>query len=191
MRGRVQALIELSAGQSDPTAAKISTSVPPCWACAGEVDGRWTTSLTFRSRRFYRSPCSNYSSGMKVRLGFAIAINIPPECDHRRGVVGGDAASGARPSGRWPSCSIKTCTHFISHNGNQVIGITERTLWLDHGRMVMLDESALVCSSTCSGADGQRRPCRTALRLRSQTDSGCHRQARQRRANGRTPTVTR
>jgi ABC-type polysaccharide/polyol phosphate transport system ATPase subunit len=87
---------------------------------------------------FLNMPVRCYSSGMFVRLAFATSTAVDPEIlllDEA--MAAGDAAfiekAKTRMNGLVEKASIVV---FASHNLNQLPNFCERTIWLDHGRIM-------------------------------------------------------
>ena len=99
--------------------------------------------------RFLDSPIKNYSSGMKARLGFAVATMVDPEiliCDEVLSV--GDANFRRRCSARMQEMlSGGTTLLYVSHDIPSVIRLCDHVIWLDHGDVVMQGDSETVCNA--------------------------------------------
>ncbi len=80
-----------------------------------------------------------YSSGMIARLGFSIAVHILPDVVFLDEVLSvGDADFQQKSSARIKQLRDKNTTLvFVSHSLTSVEEMCERTLWLDHGRVIM------------------------------------------------------
>lgn len=82
MRGRVGALIELGAGFSPVLTGRenIYNNGAILGFTKAEINAKIETIIDFAEiREFIDMPVQNYSSGMKVRLGFAIAAQMEPD----------------------------------------------------------------------------------------------------------------
>lgn len=82
-------------------------------------------------------PVKHYSSGMTVRLGFAIAAQLEPEIlllDETFAV--GDAHFQNKALSRVKALKAAGATQLlVSHNEDLLLEMTERVLWLDGGRV--------------------------------------------------------
>src|SRR5262249_34845980 len=95
---------------------------------------------------FIDQPVKTYSSGMVVRLAFAVAINVDPEIllvDEALAV--GDIYFRQRCMRKVHELRTRGVTIlFVSHAVSDVKAIGDRALWLDHGRMVEYGEPGRV-----------------------------------------------
>ena len=98
-------------------------------------------------RKFLDSPIKNFSSGMKARLGFAVATMVKPDIlivDEILAV--GDARFRRKCMKRMKELlSGGTTLLFVSHNIEQVRKLCTHALWLDQGEAVMSGEVNEVC----------------------------------------------
>ena len=87
---------------------------------------------------FLKMPIKNYSSGMRARLGFAVATMVKPDILIVDEVLAvGDAAFRKRCSERMKEMlSGGTTLLFVSHSHNDVRTLCKNAVWLDHGRIV-------------------------------------------------------
>jgi lipopolysaccharide transport system ATP-binding protein len=93
-------------------------------------------------RRFVDTPVKRYSSGMKVRLAFAVAAHLQPEVLIVDEVLSvGDADFQKRCLNKMEDVANSGRTVlFVSHNMHAVRGLCSRCLWIDGGQ-VRLDAS--------------------------------------------------
>ncbi len=98
---------------------------------------------------FLDSPIKNYSSGMKARLGFAVATMVNPEiliCDEVLSV--GDYQFRKKCKARMREMlSGGTTLLFVSHNIESVKRLCTHALWLDKGEVIMSGEADEVCDA--------------------------------------------
>jgi lipopolysaccharide transport system ATP-binding protein len=87
--------------------------------------------------RFIDTPVKHYSSGMYVRLAFAVAAHLEPEILIVDEVLAvGDAAFQKKCLGKMGDVSRAGRTVlFVSHNLGAVRGLCSRGLWFDSGRL--------------------------------------------------------
>jgi lipopolysaccharide transport system ATP-binding protein len=82
VRGRLSALIELGAGFHPELTGRenIYLNAAILGLSSREVDAKFDEIVAFSGlERFLDTPVKRYSSGMYVRLGFAVAAHIEPE----------------------------------------------------------------------------------------------------------------
>src|ERR1051326_3782285 len=94
-------------------------------------------------------PLRTYSSGMSMRLAFSIAINGNPDILIIDEVLGvGDVAFQSKCHERIRSFMAAGGTLlFVSHSAALVAEFCDRTLWLDHGELVMQGETEHVVAA--------------------------------------------
>ena len=97
---------------------------------------------------FMKMPLKNYSSGMRSRIGFAIATLVNPDIliiDEVFSV--GDAAfkrkSKVRLSNKLQKEAITLL--FVLHNSDQVKLLCKNALWLNKGKLIMTGTEEEVC----------------------------------------------
>ena len=97
---------------------------------------------------FIDSPVKNYSSGMRARLGFAIATAVEPQILILDEVLSvGDAKFRMKSEAKIRSMFDKGITVlFVSHNTNQVLNICDKAMILDHGKIIAKGDAAEVCA---------------------------------------------
>ena len=97
---------------------------------------------------FINVPVKNYSSGMKARLGFAIATAVEPEILILDEVLSvGDAKFRLKSEAKIRSMFDKGITVlFVSHNTNQVLSICNKAIILEKGKIVAQGEAREVCN---------------------------------------------
>ncbi|KUP23923.1 ABC transporter ATP-binding protein [Paenibacillus sp. DMB5] len=96
---------------------------------------------------FLDVPVKNYSSGMYARLGFAIATLVEPEIlivDEILSV--GDYQFQQKCERKIQAMIEKgTTVIMVSHSLDQVQELCSRILWLEHGRIRSIGDSATIC----------------------------------------------
>ena len=142
-RGRVAALIELGAGFHPEISGRENVFINA--AVLGlpkkEVERRFDEIVAFSGLgEFIDEPVKNYSSGMYVRLGFAVAVHTDPDVLLVDEVLSvGDEAFAHRCLRRIEEllAAGKTLV-FVSHALDLVEELCDRVLWLDGGRPRLL-----------------------------------------------------
>ena len=145
MHGRVSSLIELGAGfHPDMTGREnIYTNASIFGLTKKEIDARLDDILEFADiGDFIHQPVKTYSSGMFVRLAFAVAINIDPEIlvvDEALSV--GDVFFQAKCYHKFEEFKKQGKTIlFVSHDLSSVSKYCDRVVLLNKG--VKLDEGS-------------------------------------------------
>ncbi|MEI7684218.1 MAG: ATP-binding cassette domain-containing protein, partial [Planctomycetota bacterium] len=87
--------------------------------------------------KFLDTPVKRYSSGMFVRLAFAVAAHLQPEVLIVDEVLAvGDAQFQKKCLGRMKDISRQNRTVlFVSHNTHAVLGLCDTVVWLESGRI--------------------------------------------------------
>jgi len=88
--------------------------------------------------KFIDTPVKHYSSGMGLRLGFAVAAHLEPEILVVDEVLAvGDAQFQKKCLGKMQDVASEGRTVlFVSHNMSAISRITEKCLWLQSGTLV-------------------------------------------------------
>lgn len=151
-RGRVQALIELGAGMNPILSGRENIYVRAMLLGMSKatIDQRFDEIVDFAELdEFIDMPVQNYSSGMRVKLGFSIAIHVDPDILILDEVLAvGDQRFRARARDAMADLlKRKVALIFISHNIDQVINITDTALWIDKGRERSRGSSRDICAA--------------------------------------------
>jgi lipopolysaccharide transport system ATP-binding protein len=104
-----------------------------------EIEQRFDDIVEFSGvERFIDTPVKRYSSGMYVRLAFAVAAHLEPEIMLVDEVLSvGDAEFQRRCLGRMEELGNTGRTVlFVSHNLGAVAQLCDRAIWIDSGRLV-------------------------------------------------------
>jgi ABC-type polysaccharide/polyol phosphate transport system ATPase subunit len=143
--GRVAALIELGAGFHPEISGRENVYING--AVLGlsrrEIDERYDRIVEFSGLGDYLDePVKNYSSGMYVRLGFAVAIHTDPEILLVDEVLAvGDEAFAHRCLRRIEELlAAHRTVIFVSHSLALVEDLCDRVLWLDGGKVRLAGE---------------------------------------------------
>ena len=99
--------------------------------------------------QFIDVPLRNYSSGMIARLAFSVATVIVPEVLIVDEVLSvGDAAFQEKSRRRMMELmGGGTTVLFVSHSLDQIRGMCNRVVWLDHGEVKMFGETKQICEA--------------------------------------------
>jgi lipopolysaccharide transport system ATP-binding protein len=143
--GRVAALIELGAGFHPEISGRENVFINGAVLGLSRklIERRYADIVEFSGLGdFMEEPVKNYSSGMYVRLGFAVAINTDPDVLLVDEVLAvGDEAFAHRCLRRIEEflAAGKTLL-LVSHSLDLVEGVCDRVLWLDNGRQRLVGE---------------------------------------------------
>src|SRR5579872_4751077 len=143
VEGRVSALLELGAGFNPEFTGRdnVYLNGSIMGLSTREIDARYKDIEEFAEiGDFIDRPVKTYSSGMALRLAFAVAINVDPEIlivDEALAV--GDAYFRHRCMRRVQELRARGLTIiFVSHSMADVKAIGDRALWLRHGQAVAI-----------------------------------------------------
>jgi len=103
-----------------------------------EIDEKYNNIVSFAElERFMDTPVKRYSSGMYVRLGFAVAANIDPDIFLIDEILSVGDLSFQRKCLDTMSRIRKSDKSivFVSHNISAVKGLCDRVIWLDKGKI--------------------------------------------------------
>jgi lipopolysaccharide transport system ATP-binding protein len=112
-----------------------------------EIERKFDEIIAFAEiERFLDTPVKRYSSGMYVRLAFAVAAHLEPEILLVDEVLAvGDAAFQKKCLGKMDDVSKEGRTVlFVSHNLIALRSLCPRAVWLDHGQVRNEGASAAV-----------------------------------------------
>ncbi|RIK35057.1 MAG: ABC transporter ATP-binding protein [Chloroflexi bacterium] len=114
-----------------------------------EIERKFDEIVAFAEiERFLDTPVKRYSSGMYVRLAFAVAAHLEPEILIVDEVLAvGDAAFQEKCLGKMSSVAQQGRTIlFVSHNMAAVQSLCGRAIWLHDGKMMEEGKPAQVIS---------------------------------------------
>jgi len=141
-QGRISALIELGAGFHPDMSGRenIYTNAAIFGLSRQEIDARLQTIIDFSELGSYiDNPVRTYSSGMYMRLAFAVAINVDADIlliDEILAV--GDAAFQAKCFNKLREIKAKgTTIVIVSHALGQIEQFCDRSIWICDGLIRM------------------------------------------------------
>jgi lipopolysaccharide transport system ATP-binding protein len=111
----------------------------------GEIERKLDEIVAFAEvEKFIDTPVKRYSSGMYLRLAFAVAAHLEPEILVIDEVLAvGDAEFQRKCLGKMSEVSKEGRTVlFVSHNMSAILNLTKRTIVLDQGQVVFEAESS-------------------------------------------------
>ncbi|MGX7686346.1 ABC transporter ATP-binding protein [Flectobacillus roseus] len=102
--------------------------------------------------KFLDTPVKRYSSGMYVRLGFAISAHLEPEIMIVDEVLAvGDADFQRKCLGKMKDASTSGRTIlFVSHNLTAVQGLCNKAMYMQKGQLIQMGETNLIMSNYLS-----------------------------------------
>ncbi len=140
VRGKVSALLELGAGFHPELSGRENVYLNG--AILGlsqkEIRRRFDTIVDFAGiSQFIDEPVKNYSSGMYVRLGFSVAINVDPEVLLVDEVLAvGDEVFQRRCAEKFADLKAEGKTIvLVSHAMSSVQNICDQVAWFEHGQL--------------------------------------------------------
>lgn len=100
-------------------------------------------------RKFIDQPVKNYSSGMYVRLGFSIAINVEPDIlvvDEILSV--GDAAFKKKCATKFEELKQAGKTVImVTHSMGSLKSMCDQAAWINHGKLVTMGDAPTVIAA--------------------------------------------
>lgn len=149
VRGRVSAILELGSGFNGEMSGldniylnNTINGIP-----ASETKKRVQQIVDFAELDdFIHQPLKTYSSGMKARLAFAVAINVEPDIlivDEALSV--GDAAFQRKCFAKMEQIREAGATIlFVSHSEGSIVSLCSRAIWISNGVQILDGEPKLV-----------------------------------------------
>jgi len=173
VRGRIAALLELGSGFNPDFSGRenVYLNAAILGLNSREVDARLDDILSFADiGDFVDQPVRTYSSGMFVRLAFAVATSVDPDIlviDEALSV--GDGAFARKSFERIMGMKEAGKTIlFCSHSIYSVEVLCNRALWIEHGQLRMQGSAAEVTSAYAASLESPmigEEPGRTRLAM--------------------------
>ncbi len=141
VHGRIAALLELGAGFNPEFTGRenVFLYATVLGLSRSEIERKFDSIIAFADiGEFVDQPVKTYSSGMYVRLAFAVAINVDPE------ILIVDEALSVGDEGFQRKCFAKiediraagATVLFVSHSAGTVIELCDRAVLIDHGELI-------------------------------------------------------
>jgi len=138
VRGKVSALLELGTGFHPDLTGRENVYLNGSLLGLNhrQMDSRYPAIVDFAElARFIDTPIKHWSSGMVMRLGFAVAINVDPD------ILITDEVLAVGDESFQRKCLEQIAQFrragktiiFVSHALEAVRGLCSRAIWLDHG----------------------------------------------------------
>ena len=147
--GRIAALLELGSGFNPEFTGRenVKLSASLYGLTESEIEESFDEILSFAEiGAFIDQPLKTYSSGMYVRLAFAVAINVQPDIlviDEALAV--GDIAFQAKCMARLKRLmDTGTTVLFVSHDTSSVRNFCQKVVWLSNGEMKAYGDPELI-----------------------------------------------
>lgn len=152
IRGRLGSLLEVGVGFHPELTGRenIYLNGALLGMRKAEIDRNFDEIVAFAEvDQFLDTPVKHYSSGMYVRLGFAVAAHLETEILFVDEVLSvGDTAFQEKCLGRMRhAASGGRTVIFVSHNLLAIQALCQRALWLEQGSVVAEGRPAAVVSS--------------------------------------------
>ncbi|GAA5093225.1 hypothetical protein GCM10023210_23350 [Chryseobacterium ginsengisoli] len=139
MKGKIGALIELGAGFNPILTGRenIYNNASILGFTKKEVEEKIESIIDFSEiRDFIDTPVQNYSSGMKVRLGFAVAAHLEPDILIIDEVLAvGDLGFILKCFSKIDELLPHTAVIFVSHSMPMISRICNEIILMDHGKV--------------------------------------------------------
>jgi len=140
LRGRIGSLLEVGTGFHPELTGRenVFMSGAVLGMRAAEIRRKFDEIVTFSEvERFLDTPLKHYSSGMQMRLAFAVAAHLEPEILFVDEVLAvGDASFQRKCIGKMGDISKQGRTIiFVSHNMTALRTLCGRLVWLDDGKV--------------------------------------------------------
>jgi len=158
MRGRVGALLEVGTGFHQELSGRenIFMNGAILGMSQAEIRKKFDEIVAFAGiEQFLDTPVKRYSSGMLVRLGFAVAAHLEPEILVIDEVLAvGDAEFQAKCLGKMEDVSRSGRTVlFVSHNMAAVEGLCSRSILIRHGAVSADGPTETIVAKYCASVD--------------------------------------
>lgn len=152
MHGRVGSLLEVGTGFHPELSGRenIYLNAAILGMSRKEIERKFDEIVDFAGvQKFMDTPVKRYSSGMYVRLAFAVAAHLEPEILVVDEVLAvGDAAFQKKCLGKMNAIAKGGRTVlFVSHNMPAVSSLCDSALWMDAGRLREQGPTSAVISS--------------------------------------------
>ena len=140
-RGRIASLLEVGTGFHQELTGRenVFFNGSLLGMKRKEIDAKFDEIVDFSgTEKFLDTPLKHYSSGMQLRLAFAVAAFLEPEIMIIDEVLAvGDAEFQKKCLGKMEDVSRSGRTIlFVSHNLDSIERFCKQSVWLDHGKLV-------------------------------------------------------
>ena len=152
-RGRINSLLEIGTGFHDELTGRENIFLNGYFLGMKrkEVEKKFDEIVEFSGvEKFLETPVKRYSSGMYMRLAFAVAAHLEPDILIVDEVLAvGDAEFQKKCLGKMHDASAMhgRTVIYVSHNLQSVINLCDRAVHLQHGKMVNIGNSSQVVNA--------------------------------------------
>ena len=149
--GRIAALLELGSGFNPEFTGRenVYMNATVLGLTKKEIDERFDKIIEFADiGDFIEQPIKTYSSGMVVRLAFAVIAHVDADIlviDEALAV--GDAVFTQKCMRFLRSFMRKGTVLFVSHDVNSVLNLCDKAIWLNHGLIQQMGKTKEVIES--------------------------------------------
>jgi lipopolysaccharide transport system ATP-binding protein len=139
--GQIAALLELGAGFNPEFTGRenVYMSAAIMGISRSEIESRYDTIAAFADiGSFIEQPVKMYSSGMYLRLAFAVAVNVSPDILVVDEVLSvGDARFQQKCMAKIRAFCQAGTVIFASHDMTAITELCSRVIWIEAGKIVM------------------------------------------------------
>ncbi len=147
IKGRIASLLEVGTGFHPELTGKENIYLNG--AIVGmtkfEINNRFDEIVDFAGiEKYIDTPVKRYSSGMYVRLAFAVAAHLEPDILVVDEVLAvGDAEFQKKAIGKMQDISLgeKRTVLFVSHNMGSIRGLCKNAVWLNNGSIIANEDA--------------------------------------------------
>jgi lipopolysaccharide transport system ATP-binding protein len=163
LRGRVASLLEVGTGFHPELTGRenIFLNGAILGMTRGEIKRKFDEIVAFAEvEKFLDTPVKRFSSGMYVRLAFAVAAHLEPEILVVDEVLAvGDAEFQKKCLGKMQDVSRGGRTVlFVSHNMAAIVSLCNRGIWLDRGQLAFDGNGGDAVKAYAEGSRGFAEP---------------------------------
>ena len=149
IKGRVASLLEVGTGFHPELTGRENIFLNGAILGMGkeEIKRKFDEIVAFAEvEKFLDTPVKRYSSGMYVRLAFAVAAHLEPEILIVDEVLAvGDAAFQKKCLGKMEDVGKEGRTVlFVSHNMAAIQNLCQRVVWLNQGQLIIDNQTQIV-----------------------------------------------
>jgi lipopolysaccharide transport system ATP-binding protein len=160
LRGRVASLLEVGTGFHPELTGRenITLNGAILGMTRAEIKTKFDDIVEFSEiARFLDTPVKRYSTGMYVRLAFAVAAHLDPEILLVDEVLAvGDTAFQKKCLGKMGDIARGGRTVvFVSHNLTAINRLCDRVVLLDRGSLMMDGDAEVVTAAYIGGSEGE------------------------------------